>query len=176
MADILTLTFAQVNTGHNSSPRCLDGGRTQWLQCWQWSVCPLSMAVALASSLSSVLTSHPGSSDPSFLPPAGWRREPVAVENGCHDNGAQLYPFAVGESVSRPPPAGPHHADEGQHLCPWQLGVPAGNRHLPQPLVTHCNHVLYCNCPISGATLHNSYSPVALFVITNAQVSCTTIK
>lgn len=86
---------------------------------------------------------------PSFLPLAGWwRRGPVAVENGCHDNGAQLYPFTLGEIVSRPPPAGPHHADEGQHLCPRQLGVPAGNRHLPQLLKTHCNHMLYSNCPI----------------------------
>ncbi len=82
------------------------------------------------------LSSHPGCSDPSFLPPAGWRRGPVAVENGCHDNGAQLYPIAVGESVSCPPQAGPHHADEGQCLCPRQLGVPAGNRHLLQ-LLTH---------------------------------------
>lgn len=85
---------------------------------------------------------------PSFLPLAGWRRGPVAVENGCHDNGAQLYPFALGEIVSRPPPAGPHHADEGQHLCPGQLGVPAGNRHLLQLLKTHCNYMLYSNCPI----------------------------
>lgn len=49
------------------------------------------------------------------------------MENGRHGDGAQLYPFAVGETVSRPPPDGPQHADEGQHLCPGQLGVPAGN-------------------------------------------------
>lgn len=24
------------------------------------------------------------------LPHTGWRRGPVAIENGCHDNGAQL--------------------------------------------------------------------------------------
>lgn len=76
-----------------------------------------------------------GSSDPSSLPPTGWRRGPVAVENGRHDNGAQLRSVAVGESVSRPPSAGPRHADEGQHLYPRQLGVSAGNGHLPQPLV-----------------------------------------
>lgn len=77
--------------------------------------------------LSPALPSRPGGgSDPSFLLRTGWRRGPVAVENGCHDNSAQLYPITLGESVSCPPPAGPHHADEGQHLCPWQLGVPAG--------------------------------------------------
>lgn len=66
--------------------------------------------------------------DTTFVPRAGRRRGPV--ENGCHGDGAQLYPFALGETVSRPPPAGPHHADEGEHLCPRQLGVPAGN---PEP-------------------------------------------
>lgn len=94
----------------------------------------------------------------SFLPQEG-RSGPVAVENGCHDNGAQLYPFAVGESVSRPPTAGPRHADEGQHLCPWQLGVSAGNRHLPR------NHMLHCISPVLGAWLHNNDTPVATFVL-----------
>lgn len=63
--------------------------------------------------------------DTTFVPRAGWRRG--LVENGRHGDSAQLYPFALGKAVSRPPPAGPHHADEGQHLCPRQLGVPAGN-------------------------------------------------
>lgn len=87
--------------------------------------------------------SHRGCSDPSS--PRSLRVEEgtaVAVENGCHDNGAQLYPFALGEAVSRPPQAGPHHADEGQRLRARQLGVPAGNRHLPQLLQTHRGHML----------------------------------
>lgn len=130
----------------------------------------------LPSFLPCTVISPPGCSDPSFLPLAGWRRGPVAVENGCHDNGAQLYPFTLGEIVSRPSPAGPHHADEGQHLCPWKLGVPAGNAHLLQLLSTRCNHMLPLNCPISGATLHNNYSPDAPFVIINAQVHCNIIK
>lgn len=128
------------------------------------------------SFLPCTVISRPGCSDPSFLPLAGWRRGPVVVENGCHDNGAQLYPFTLGETVSCPPPAGPHHADEGQHLRPWKLGVPAGNVHVLQLLNTKCNHLLYYNCPVWGATLHNNHNPDAPLVIINPQVHCNIIK
>lgn len=113
------------------------------LSHWAWEVLHPSLPSSLpycCSYFTSWFPLTPLSSLPPCLPPAGWRKGPVAVENGCHDNGAQLYPFAVGENVSRPPPAGPHHADEGQHLCPRQLGVPAGNRHLPHT-VTTCSTV-----------------------------------
>ena len=93
--------------------------------------------------------SHPGCADPSLLPLTGWSRGPVAVENGCHNNGAKLYPFALGEIVPCPPPAGPQHADEGQHLRPRQLGVSAGDRHLPQ-LLRPCNDMLHFACLILG--------------------------
>lgn len=178
MADILTLALHRwslvINCLHCVRVEEEHGGcgahcDLSVLSAWPCAQEALHPFLTLPSFLSSVLTSHPGC-------PAGWRRGPVAVENGCHDNGAQLYPFTVGASVSRPPPAGPHHADEGQHLCPRQLGVPAGNRHLPQPLITHCNHMLCCNCPIWAATLHNNYSPVAPFVVINVQVYGTTIK
>lgn len=95
---------------------------------------------------------------PLLLALSGWRRGPLAVENGCHDNGAQLYSFALGEAVSRPPQAGPHHADEGQRLRARQLGVPAGNRHLPQLLQTHRGHMLTNwrgpRCTTIAALLH----------------------
>lgn len=62
------------------------------------------------------------------------------VENGCHGNGAQLYPITLGEAVSRPPQTGPQHADEGQHLRARQLGVPAGNAgHLLQLIAVLAN-------------------------------------
>lgn len=124
------------------------GARSDLFVLLAW---PLSQEVlhpSLPSLLPPAVASHPGCSDPSHLPLTGCRREPVAVENGCHDNGAQLYPFALGEIVSRPASAGPHHADEGQHLCPRQLGVPTGNRHLLQLLKMQCNHLLCFNCPI----------------------------
>ena len=147
--------FSQVIAAHKLSTPSPDGAGTRWLKRSPWPLCPLSSATGLGRSFTppyplpsptAALTSHPGflwplsPPSPPSLPPAGWRKRPVAVENGCHDNGAQLYPFAVGENVSRPPPAGPHHADEGQHLCPRQLGVPAGNRHLPHT-VTTCSTV-----------------------------------
>lgn len=38
------------------------------------------------------------------------------------------------------------------------------------------HHMLYSNCPIWGATLHNTYSPVASFIVITVQVHCTTIN
>lgn len=127
---------------HSRSPEQLGSAR-QLVNTAERPTTPFAVT-PLSFQLSHVVrkTFTPSCSD--FLS-AGWRRGSRAVENGCCEHCTQLRPFAMGKSVSRCAPAGPEHADEGQHLCSRELGISAGKTVHRQ---SHSSSTSDHSCPI----------------------------